>query len=295
MSMALRAVLMGAGALALAWSLAGPGLFAQTTSGTGTEAQAGAATAQDLSDVMQIGGVVELMRAEGVDYGETLAAEMFPTKGGAAWRASVALIYDTTQMRKEFDAALAKALSGDQATIDAAMAFFGDARGQRILTLELEARHALLDDAAEQAAKDRITQMKAEDAPRLQALRDFVQANDLVEMNVMGALNANLAFYRGLSSEGAFGGAMSEDDMLADVWSQEGDLRAETEEWLYSYLNLAYQPLSDADLAAYQAFSETPDGKRLNAAVFAAFDVIFTRISKDLGVAAARQMQGEDI
>ena len=147
----------------------------------------------------------------------------------------------------------------------------------------------------EAAAKAAVADMEAEGSPRLDALRRFAAANDLVEMNVMGALNANLAFYKGLSAGGAFGSAMTEEDMLADVWGQEADVRAETEEWLWSYLSLAYQPLSDEELQAYHDFSETPEGQKLNAAVFAAFDVSFVRISEDLGRAAARAMQGEDI
>lgn len=248
-----------------------------------------------LSEVMQMGGVVEVMRAEGMDYGTLLRDEMFPGKGGSEWAATVALTYDPARMRAEFEDKLVAELLASPETVQAGLAFFGDARGQKILSLELEARRALMDDAAEAAAKAAVADMEAEGSPRLDALRRFAAANDLVEMNVMGALNANLAFYKGLSAGGAFGSAMTEEDMLADVWGQEADVRAETEEWLWSYLSLAYQPLSDEELQAYHDFSETPEGQKLNAAVFAAFDVSFVRISEDLGRAAARAMQGEDI
>jgi hypothetical protein len=127
------------------------------------------------------------------------------------------------------------------------------------------------------------------------ALQHFARTNDLIEFNVAGALNANLAFYRGLSQGGAFEERLTEDQMLADVWAQEAEIRGETADWLFPYLALSYKSLSDADLASYQAFAETAAGKKLNAAVFAAFDVVFTRISLDLGRAAARRIQGEDI
>lgn len=248
-----------------------------------------------LSDTMQIGAVMEVMRQEGLDYGTTLEAEMFPGKGGAEWRAVVALIYDASAMSAQFDAVFAAGLAGSASDIAAMQAFFGGALGQRIVTLELEARRALVDDAVEQAAGVALDDMIASDDPRLAALRRFAETNDLVELNVAGALNANLAFYQGLSEGGAFGDPLDEGEMLAEVWAQEGDLRAETETWLYAYLALAYQPLSDADLAAYQAFSETKAGQAVNAAAFAAFDQVFNRISRELGRAAARQMQGEDI
>ncbi|HBD91645.1 MAG: ribosomal protein L21 [Rhodobacteraceae bacterium GWE1_64_9] len=248
-----------------------------------------------LGQVLQIDGVLDVMRAEGVEYGATLRDEMFAGKGGAAWDATVAQIYDPLRMRAEFDAALTKALADDAEVTAAATAFFQSPRGQKILELELEARRALLDEATEAAAKEAAAQMQAEGSPRFEALQRFAATNDLIELNVMGALNSNLAFYKGLSRGGAFGDAMTEEDILADVWAQEADLRAETEEWLWPYLALAYGPLSDEELQAYADFSATAEGERLNGAIFAAFDAIFLRISEELGMAAARQMQGEDI
>ena len=83
--------------------------------------------------------------------------------------------------------------------------------------------------------------------------------------------------------------------MLADVWSQESDIRAETEGWLYPFLALAYKPLSDADMQAYLTFSESEASRVMNAAMFAAFDEMFRDISRDLGRAAADMLSGQDI
>jgi hypothetical protein len=153
----------------------------------------------------------------------------------------------------------------------------------------------LLDDAVEDAAKVAAADMAQDHDPRLALIRDFAVAGDLIEMNVAGAMNANLAFYQGMAETGGFAEEMTEDQILSDVWGQEPQVRADTEEWLFPYLALAYQPLSDEDLEAYTAFWETAAGKRLNTALFAAFDVVFTDISRDLGRAAALQMQGDDI
>ena len=85
----------------------------------------------------------------------------------------------------------------------------------------------------------------AERDPRLDLLDRFAEANDLIEENVSGALNSNLAFYRGMSEGGAFTGAeMTEEEMLSEVWSQEDDIRAETAGWLYPFLMLAYESVS---------------------------------------------------
>ncbi len=249
-----------------------------------------------LSSTLQIGGVLSVMRAEGADYGKTLEDEMFPGKGGVAWKAIVDGIYDETAMKGLFDKALvAELAAADPAMLEVVEDFFGSDRGQRILSLEIEARRTLLDPNAEAAAKVHVEDLTAKDDPRMNLIRKFVETNDLIEMNVAGALNANLAFFKGMAASGGFDGGMTEDQMLQNVWSQESAIRGETETWIYPYLAVAYQPLSDDDMQAYLAFSKLDEGKVLNAAVFAAFNVLFVDISDRLGRAAAKQMHGEDI
>lgn len=285
MQRALRLVLTP---LAVVLALSGP-LQAETP------VAPAAATVESLQKAMKIGDTISVLRDEGIAYGKSLEEELFPGRGGAAWGVAVDLIYDTPSMEARFDAALAGELGGDAATLAAAETFFASDRGQRILTLEVEARRALLDQTVEDAAKARAEEMLADRDPRMDALRRFAEANDLIEANVQGALNANLAFYLGMAEVGAFGDGMTEEQMLDDVWGQEGDVRSETTDWLFPYLALAYGPLPDEDLEAYIDFSLTPEGQKLNAALFVAFDAVFTEISRNLGRAAARQMMGQDI
>lgn len=248
-----------------------------------------------LSDTLKIGRVMEVMQREGIDYGTSLQDEMFPDANAAQWQAVIARIYDATAMRAIFDASMARSLAGDEAALAQMEAFFGSPLGQRIVTLEIDARAAMLDEAVEDAAKVTAQQLQADRDPLIKQIERFAAAGDLIEMNVAGALTSNLAFYKGMAEVGAFEEAMSEEDMLAQVWGQEADIRKETESWLMPYLALAYKPLETGDLEAYISFSESPAGKRMNAAMFAAFDEVFTGISLDLGRAAARQMQGDDI
>lgn len=262
--------------------------------GTAGATASGAEAVQDLSAALRIGDVLAVMRDEGLDYGKSLEADMFPGAGGAAWAAKVAAVYDADRMARTFTTAFAEALRDNPATAKAATAFFAAPLGQRIISLEIEARRALLEEAAEDAATLAWAELEAEDDPRAALIRRFAEVNDLVESNVTGALNANLAFYRGLAGAGAFGD-MPQEDMLAEVWAQEESVRAETEDWLYPYLALAYRPLSDEDLTAYTDFSATPEGQRLNRALFSAFAALFDGISEQLGQAAAIQLQGQDI
>jgi len=249
-----------------------------------------------LLTTLRIPEMIAVMQDEGIAYGDELEEQLFPGAGGARWDQAVARVYDEPALLERFQSAFAARLAADPQAMDQIAGFFGTDRGQQILILEIEARRALLDEAVEEAAAVSVDDMRARDDPRLALLERFATANDLIEQNVSGALNANFAFYQGMSDGGAFDGAkMTEADMLAEVWAQEPDIRAETESWLYPFLALAYKPLSDADVEAYLAFSESEAGRAMNAAMFAAFDEVFREISRDLGRAAAEMLSGRDI
>ncbi len=254
-----------------------------------------AGTVEDLSRLLRIDEMLVVMRDEGIAYGADLEDELFPGKGGARWARLVATIYDPAGMRRQFDDVFDPQMAAHPEALDATLDFFGTDRGQRIVALELAARRALLDDAVEKAAQVQVDEMRRADDPRLTLILRFADVNDLIERNVEGALNSNLAFYHGMAAGGAFGEGLSEREILSDVWSQEGEIRAETQDWLYPFLTLAYQPLSDEDMRAYVAYSESGPGQALNAALFAAFDAVFSSLSQNLGRAAAQMLAGEDL
>lgn len=246
-----------------------------------------------LFDALGLPEILDVMRAEGVVYGGDLQDQMFPGRGGPSWAAVVEQIYDTGTMAATVRDALDRGLDDDD--LDPLLDFFTSARGARIIGFEVSAREAMIDEAVEEAAEVALADMQADEDPRLELIEAFVVANDLVASNVMGAMNSNYAFYLGLMDAGAFDQAMTESEVLADVWAQEDEIRADTEIWVYSYLAMAYQPLDDADLEAYVALSETDAGRALNRALFAGFDEMYVAISRALGGAAARFMMGEDI
>lgn len=254
-----------------------------------------AGTTADLVRLLRIEDVMEVMREEGLEYGADLQAELFPGSGAARWPGLVADIYQTDAMLRRFDDVFGPEMAADPVALTASLDFFASEQGRRIVELELAARRALLDEAVEEVARAQVARMRRDDDPRVRMITRFAEANDLVERNVAGALNANLAFYKGMVVGGAFEGGLTEGEILADVWSQEPEVRREIDEWLFPFLAMAYQPLSDDDLRAYLAFSETPSGQVLNAALFAGFDAMFADISRDLGLAAALMMSGQDL
>ncbi len=295
----LLALGLASGGLGLAAGLtlsAGPALAEAQAKTPATQAQDGQAQdgqADALYAALGLPEMIGIMREEGLAYGEQIAADLFGGGGGPKWETSVDAIYDAARMDAALREGLAEALSQD--TAGTIRDFFTSETGRRIVGLEVSARRALLDEAVEEASKATAAAEIAEGTPLAAQVARFVAANDLVETNVVGALNANYAFYRGLAGGGAFPGAMSEEEMLADVWSQEPQIRESTTEWVNSFLLMAYQPLTAEELESYIAFSETPAGQRLNRALFSAFDALFEDISLALGLAASRYMAGQDI
>lgn len=251
--------------------------------------------AADLGAALQLDALFAVLREEGLAHGQTLETDMFPAGGGGDWQAAVSAIYDVDRLRSGFDAALLEQLGGDAQTLDAIIAFFGSDLGRKIIGLEIDARRAFLDTAAEEAARVAADDAAAARDPKVDQIRRMIEAVDLLEMNVAGSLSGNLAFMTGMASSGAYGSDLPEDQILSDVWGQEEQVRADTSTWLYAYLGLAYSPLSEDEMEAYVDFWESPAGQRLNAALFTAFDRVFRQVSYDLGRAAGRAMQGRDI
>jgi hypothetical protein len=252
-----------------------------------------AADAERLFEAVGMPRIIEIMREEGLAYGETIRTDLLNGQGGQSWTDTVSAIYDADAMRAEmFDGFEARL---DGVDVEPLLEFFESERGQRIVEGEIAVRRAFLDEAVEDAAKEALADLRADNPDRYALLETFVDANDLVESNVMGAMNSNYAFYTGLMAGQAFDETLTEQQILSDVWSQEDSIRADTEEWVYSYLGLAYDALSETDLEAYVALSRTDAGRSLNRALFGAFGAVFDDISFRLGESAARFLVGQDI
>lgn len=258
-------------------------------------AQAQVQPAADLYDVLQIEDVIAVLREEGIADAHEMATAFGQGGGGSGWAAAVERIYDPDRMRTLLKQNLARAMAGHPEAAAQATLFFQAPTGKRALELETKARRALLDKDAERAAALRWQQMVADGDPKVALIRRFAEVNDLVEANVAGTMNSSLAFYQGLAATGGPFADMTEEDMLDLARGKEGENRASTEEWLFPFLALAYEPLHEDELRAYIAYSETPGGQVLNTAMFAAFNDLFNAISQDLGQSVGREMAGQDI
>ncbi len=242
-----------------------------------------------LYDAIGTPRLMEIMREEGLEQAGDLRENMFPGRSG--WDPVASAIYSTDRMNSFFRAAFDETLTDVDVT--PLLEFFRSDLGAEIVGLELSAREALLDDAVEEAAIDAFERLSGTDPDRVAALDGFVEGSDLVNLNVMGAMNASLSFYRGLAEGGGF--ELSEAEILSDVWDSEPDTRQDAQEWLYAYLAMSYQPLTDAEIIAYTDVTTSPAGKALNRALFTGFDDVFNDISFSLGRAASQFVMGDDI
>lgn len=247
-----------------------------------------------VAEVMRLGDLFQVLRDEGISHGAELQADMFPAGGGADWTAEVSGIYDAARLQSAFIDALRAQMADRPEDMAAIVAFFGSDLGRKIVDLEIEARRAFIDTATEEAARVAAEDAAAARDPKVALIRRMIEAGDLLEMNVAGALSGSLAFMTGMSQSGAYG-SIPQDQLLSDVWGQEDQVRTDTSTWLHAYLGLAYHPLTEAELQTYVEFWESPAGQALNAGLFGAFDTVFREVSLDLGRAAGRAMQGRDI
>lgn len=247
-----------------------------------------------LFEALRLPEIIEVMSAEGiadaVELGETIF-EAGPAP--RSWSEAVASIHDPERMEAEVLASLSAALEGEDTA--AMRAFFESEPGRTLVAREVETRRALADEEAEQEAREAAAVAMADPTPRLDLLRRYVEALDIVEFNVVGGMNSNYAYVTGLLDGGALPRETTEDDVLSDIWAQEAQVRAEATEWVYSFLLAAFEPVSDADLEALIAFSGTEPGQALNRALFDAFDSLFSGMSRALGLAAARHMMTREL
>ena len=246
---------------------------------------------EQLHSALQTDELMAILSEEGVDQGRELQAEMFPGRGGIGWTATIERIYAPDRLRSVFREAFDDALAEDDVT--PLLEFYAGETGALVATLEVEARRAIMSDDVEEAARAAFTDIASDGSVRVALLEEFAAINDLVDRNVAGALNSNLAFYRGLGSGDGF--EMTEDQILRDVWEQEAEIREDTTGWIFGYMTFAYETLSDGELREYVDMTATEAGRDLNRALFAGFDAVFLDVSYALGAATARFTVGEEL
>lgn len=251
------------------------------------------AMAARLWSVLHLADLMPILRDEAMAEAEAMESEMFEGGEAAGWQDAVAAIHAPDRLQQLFRTAAAEAVPAATAPrVGAAIDFYAGDLGQRLIGLETSARQAMLDPETEDAARQRFSEAASREDPRVAQITRLIDEADLIGPNVAGGLNAAVAFSQGFAEGGGFDMPLSESQMLADAWTQEPGIHAETLGWMEAYLLLAYSPLSDAELDRYIRFAGSDAGQALSGVLFAGFDALFLQTSRDLGRAAARQLQG---
>ena len=227
-----------------------------------------------------------------VDEGDTQRQELDKTlldnSGGEFFEAQVEDIFDPVWMRNRMTDAFEVGLTDAQ--LDQAIVFFESDLGQTIITLENSARRAFLDETIEDMAREAYENASKDDV-HYELVDEFIQVNDLIDLNVQGALSADYNFFKGLK----YGPSSDDAELLAQLLAEQDAVTADTTSWVYSFLLMAYAPLDETQMREYIAFSRTETGKALNDALFDGFDRMFDGISFRLGEAVAQVLNAPDL
>lgn len=243
-----------------------------------------------LMQAMHLSEFMEILSEEGQGQGRAINESMLDGSGGTYFEAQIKELYDPVWMHEQLSHAVERNMTETQ--LEQAAIFFESELGQTIVSLENSARRALADETIEELARTAYVQIDRDD-PFYRLVDEYVQVNDLIEKNVQGTLSADLSFYRGLASGQA--GPANERALLGELLSQKDDTKAETTEWMYSFLLLAYKPLNESQMRENIAFSRTETGRALNLALFEGFDDLIDRISFQLGAAVAQALTASDL
>lgn len=274
-------------------------VFGTTTVGWAGSSDTGSVTQSEPNDydrlwsLLRLNDLLEIMHEEGANMALEADVDLLGHPGGEPWRKRVQAIYDFGRLKTDAEVAMEAAL--DAGHLDALCDFYESDDIQSIVDLEITARRAFLDADVEERARSAWLSGRAL-TPHEDAILRFVEVNDLVERNVMGALNSNYAFLRAMTDAHPVPAEkLTEQEILFEVWSQEVEIRRDTSEWLYAFLSTAYGPVSQNVLDDYVAFSETEAGHALNHAMFEALDQIYIRLSADLGRAVGEFGAQQDL
>lgn len=241
-----------------------------------------------LAHAMKLDQVIELLIDEGMVYQRELEEDLLDGAGGPFFEAQVQKIYSHYWMKDRLTEAFAGGMTKEQ--LDQAIVFFESDLGQTIVSLENSARQAFGDEAIEEMARE-VYENANQNGVFYDLVDEYIQANNLIDQNVQGSLSADYNFFLGL-----YGDTIAENETVLDeLLAQQETMTADTTTWLYSFLLLAYQPLTEAQMRENIAFSRTDTGQALNAALFVGFDEMFDGISFRLGEAVAQVLKSSDL
>ncbi|WP_420011451.1 hypothetical protein [Tateyamaria sp.] len=226
-----------------------------------------------LVDAMGMPALVRAFSEEGIASSPELDEAFLNGQGGAVFAETVRKLYDPARLEAELRTGLYEVLDPDMART--ALLFAESDLGQRIVTLEVQGRQAMLDADVQDMVK-----AAGDDAGA--AVTDFLAARNLVERNTEAAVVSQVAFFDGLAE------TITQSFPPPDIEGQRAMIAADTERWLKGYYALVQSALNADEIETYTAFWATEVGTALDDAVFEVFGQSYEAISYGLGQAVGR-------
>ena len=236
---------------------------------------------------------IEIIREEQLSISNSPEFPELPLGPKALWGMALSAIYDTDllyeKVRRDFSLAV------QQEDIDAMLAFYTSDQGAKIVGLEISARRSFLDDAIEESSKASAAAARMDNTQRYQMIMEFVALNHLIDLSVSEWLNFRHAYMTGLHSGGKFASDITVETLLGNSQEQEIAFRSYVTDHIYALYFLAFQSLSDEELAGYIAFSNTEAAQAMNGALFAAFGLMYDETAQASGLAYSRFVYGQEL
>lgn len=237
-----------------------------------------------LLELMRFDQLAEVSREEGISGNASVLEDFGLTSNEAFWLEELDVIFDEGKTEEMFRTSFAKAYN--QRSIVDAIAFLGSEAWMRAYDLQIDTSLLLTDPALEEAAVIHYWEHIENNSPRVPLIEDLVASTDLVEQNIAGAMNAMLAFNRGMTFVSSDLGYPDE-EMIALLYASETELRLEISEWLHAYYLVAYLPLTEADISQQIEFWTSQAGQDISAAMMLSYDVVHNDQSFAVGRALA--------
>ena len=244
-----------------------------------------------LWDAMRVSEFIDVLSQEGISESEELESRLFTQSNGDSFQQATSRIYDPERMTGLMRTAMS--IASQRRDLDSAIDFYQSVVGRKSIEAELSSRFELLDPLVEEESKSLLNALRTEDPERFELIDDYVLANDLVENNLVGAMNGNYVFLSTLTDAGQ--GPYVEDPsaILPQIWAQENEVRASTSEWVYSYFAYAYRDLSNAEILKLIEFSRSEGGQSLNNFLFESTNFVFDQLAMDLANVVAEFLASE--
>ncbi|MEM9318146.1 MAG: hypothetical protein AAGA70_03980 [Pseudomonadota bacterium] len=220
--------------------------------------------------------------------------DVFPSVPLERWQAEIDRIYSLTGVVAAFEAAWDEADVSAEARGEI-IALYGTDLGRRVVAQQIEMSRYLATAEGADAARAALAEAEAARNPRLAELEIYRAELNSVDRAVAAQLNRQISFWRGLIAGQGPAGTLSEDTILSALSADIEQRRAASEDWLRATHFMTFAPFTPEEITQIRAMNRSAPGRELLRAAHASYGRVFDETQYQLGLAAARLLNADDI